>query len=395
MSVHNDDSNNDDNCVDNYLYNIPIKTTHICTRDCKIQYTYGPVRKYLNDHPELVELHPELLNWNRSFGDNNFIDIPFTFHRKPNPKYDPVTKKCELYGKEKDTFISIKNYYNQNNDNIVGNNNIKDTDNDVDNNNNNDNKDTDYDDTDDSDDSIDIDIDDYDDYDDDDDDESDDDSDICKNNITMLDEIVIPDNEITINFHYPLNNLYPFIFKSESGFTRGQLLNHICKTYHEIYKEEEETSSDKTFILTKNCTKCKHVINWKDDVINQKTNDQCDICFNTYVVGDIIKILNCNHIFHTSCLTKWFDENKTCPYCRISCCGLIKCNNNKCVDGIYTFEYIGKVPPTEIRRKHSDFQNRPASNGKYEICGHDIDDLVIETITYDPETKVVYMFIGS
>ena len=39
--------------------------------------------------------------------------------------------------------------------------------------------------------------------------------------------------------------------------------------------------------------------------------------------------------------------------------------------------------------------NRNQTNGIYGIWGHDIGDLVIECITYCPETKIVSMSIES
>ncbi len=39
--------------------------------------------------------------------------------------------------------------------------------------------------------------------------------------------------------------------------------------------------------------------------------------------------------------------------------------------------------------------NRARSYGKYGIWGHNLEDLVIESITYFPKKKLVHMFIGS
>eukprot|EP00252_Welwitschia_mirabilis_P010217 TRINITY_DN2338_c0_g1_i1.p1 TRINITY_DN2338_c0_g1~~TRINITY_DN2338_c0_g1_i1.p1 ORF type:complete len:169 (-),score=22.71 TRINITY_DN2338_c0_g1_i1:634-1140(-) len=49
----------------------------------------------------------------------------------------------------------------------------------------------------------------------------------------------------------------------------------------------------------------------KDDVC-------CAVCLMEFQKADEIRqLINCNHIFHSSCLDKWLDhDQKTCPLCR-------------------------------------------------------------------------------
>jgi hypothetical protein len=42
----------------------------------------------------------------------------------------------------------------------------------------------------------------------------------------------------------------------------------------------------------------------------------CSICLENFVIHEIIYELQCMHIYHKSCITKWLDINKNCPYCR-------------------------------------------------------------------------------
>ena len=44
---------------------------------------------------------------------------------------------------------------------------------------------------------------------------------------------------------------------------------------------------------------------------------------------------------------------------------------------------------------YDNLYNRKKSEGKYGIWGHYIDDLVIESVSYNPKEKELYMFIGS
>ena len=43
----------------------------------------------------------------------------------------------------------------------------------------------------------------------------------------------------------------------------------------------------------------------------------CSICIeDIYKDSKIIKLDNCNHIYHELCLYKWIYKNNTCPLCR-------------------------------------------------------------------------------
>lgn len=111
-------------------------------------------------------------------------------------------------------------------------------------------------------------------------------------NILNIDDVVITDTKIKIPFDYPLNGTHIFEFESTNGFTRRNIMTHICQTYADIYKKEEETSVKETDSTT-------------------------------------------------GCL------------------------------------------------------NRSETSGVYGIWGHDIGDLAIERLSYDPQTQTIKMFIGS
>jgi len=42
----------------------------------------------------------------------------------------------------------------------------------------------------------------------------------------------------------------------------------------------------------------------------------CAICLCEYIEGDEMRYLNCNHHFHSECVTDWLMRNKTCPFCK-------------------------------------------------------------------------------
>jgi E3 ubiquitin-protein ligase RHA2 len=46
---------------------------------------------------------------------------------------------------------------------------------------------------------------------------------------------------------------------------------------------------------------------------------ECSVCLCKIEEGDEIRVLRCNHMYHTECLDKWIGfNNNTCPLCRES-----------------------------------------------------------------------------
>jgi len=48
----------------------------------------------------------------------------------------------------------------------------------------------------------------------------------------------------------------------------------------------------------------------------QNENKACSICIVDFDKEDKISITNCNHIFHTDCITEWGKYKTECPICR-------------------------------------------------------------------------------
>lgn len=42
---------------------------------------------------------------------------------------------------------------------------------------------------------------------------------------------------------------------------------------------------------------------------------ECAICMDT-IVCDKLTIEQCHHVFHSKCLARWKENNKSCPTCR-------------------------------------------------------------------------------
>lgn len=42
---------------------------------------------------------------------------------------------------------------------------------------------------------------------------------------------------------------------------------------------------------------------------------ECSICMDV-ITHDKLTVEQCNHVFHSTCLTQWKKHNKNCPMCR-------------------------------------------------------------------------------
>ena len=48
----------------------------------------------------------------------------------------------------------------------------------------------------------------------------------------------------------------------------------------------------------------------------EDNTEQCAICLENMNRGDMIIKIRCDHIFHSTCINRWFSRRNTCPICR-------------------------------------------------------------------------------
>jgi len=54
---------------------------------------------------------------------------------------------------------------------------------------------------------------------------------------------------------------------------------------------------------------------FKEGLFN-KEDSTCAICLSEYEENEKIRILRCEHHFHSECIIVWLKKNKVCPFCK-------------------------------------------------------------------------------
>lgn len=59
------------------------------------------------------------------------------------------------------------------------------------------------------------------------------------------------------------------------------------------------------------------LVHWQPSMKDRnQTFESCPICYIDYEEGNEMKVLSCQHGYHTSCLQNWLKKNATCPICK-------------------------------------------------------------------------------
>lgn len=87
----------------------------------------------------------------------------------------------------------------------------------------------------------------------------------------------------------------------------GNIFNYISEP---LFEDVKVTISEENF----NKLKTIHI---KEENKNEYTEKDCNICLESFNIDNELKILPCNHFFHTECIKEWLcNEKINCPICR-------------------------------------------------------------------------------
>ena len=104
------------------------------------------------------------------------------------------------------------------------------------------------------------------------------------------------------------NGLISFLNNHNNDFQFNNLVN-IMMSFDIGSNNRHPPASDKAIKELKK-------IEVNDNNLSNYKNITCNICLENFEVGNILRILECNHEFHENCIITWLKSNNTCPICR-------------------------------------------------------------------------------
>lgn len=114
---------------------------------------------------------------------------------------------------------------------------------------------------------------------------------------------------MTLNYVYNeqlnMTNIMNGLFGSINDISEDRMMEIAQEESLEYYNTQEKKPDVKLDIDESVVT----------DIIRD-TN--CAICISSFIVGEIITKLECNHVLHTNCVAEWVKYKSECPICRQS-----------------------------------------------------------------------------
>ena len=112
-------------------------------------------------------------------------------------------------------------------------------------------------------------------------------------------------NSLNLNDTY--NNLVSFLNNHNNDFQFNNLVNILMSM--DMGSNSHPPASERAINNLKK-------IEVNENNINNYKNITCNICLDNFEIGNLLRILECNHEFHENCIITWLKSNNTCPVCR-------------------------------------------------------------------------------
>ena len=124
-------------------------------------------------------------------------------------------------------------------------------------------------------------------------------------------------NNDTIDFINELDNNISHIFRFDTLFSQNSIINPTNN--NDISYNIKDISSTNIELLDISDTNVDifNILNYQN--IENPINDICPITRDRFhSIQNVLMIRKCKHIFNKSALTRWIENNNTCPTCRIN-----------------------------------------------------------------------------
>ena len=81
---------------------------------------------------------------------------------------------------------------------------------------------------------------------------------------------------------------------------------------------------------------------------NAFDQEACCICLSDYDTGDEVRVLACDHSYHTECIDQWLERNNTCPLCSRSITDLpAEAAPEQEMNTFSSYQTVAVMPPDE------------------------------------------------
>ena len=97
-----------------------------------------------------------------------------------------------------------------------------------------------------------------------------------------------------------------------SSLTAG-IIDETLNYY--IQNSTTTTFIPSTTILAPETFATPYIDSFSYETINEKI-EECSICLVDFQNVDVVALLNCNHLFHKTCIDEWCARKPDCPNCR-------------------------------------------------------------------------------
>tara|TARA_Y100000768_G_scaffold387353_2_gene378358 strand:+ start:1452 stop:2063 length:612 start_codon:yes stop_codon:yes gene_type:complete len=128
---------------------------------------------------------------------------------------------------------------------------------------------------------------------------------------------IFRNNNDTIDFLNDLDNNISHIFRFDTLFSQNSIINP--RNNNDLSYNIKDISCTNIELLDISNTDVDifNILNYEN--IENPINDICPITRDRFhSIQNVLMIRKCKHIFNKSALTRWIENNNTCPTCRIN-----------------------------------------------------------------------------